>query len=251
MEFNKLKLGNIKQQQLNSTQNLCEQLEAIFARKIPLEKKMILISKELKTFGLPGVSKLIKEIFLYDELLSDIANSSYFHKNGFCKIPIIKTDLYNVRLHVWNKGISSNETLHNHRWHLASTIIIGNLKSEHWEETSASAGKICDEYLYSDKLTKPKFNRKIHVALKETITRNSGDFYTMRPEKLHRLIKSDSAMAVTLICHSAPVRKFARNIIVNEIVPCVYPDYLTKEILSESLHDVMRSISGNKCEYLT
>lgn len=236
-------IETITSTQANTTKKLAKKIKDIIEKDIGLDEKMLLISSDIKTFGIQGVSGLISEILSNKELLSQISSLAYFHKNGFCKIPIINDESFTLRLHVWNKGIVSNETLHDHRWHLASTIVLGKLTSEIWEETSSESAIACDEYVYTDKFTKPNFRGKVLVAHKETILRNTGDTYTMNPKQLHRIIKSDSSMVITLMCHSFPVRGKCRNIIVNEVVPCVYPKYIKEDEFSDFLNNVLREIS--------
>ena len=84
----------------------------------------------LKEFGKKGVEEVIREIIQDQKLLTSIAAISYLHKNGFYKLILADSKDFKLRLHIWLPGTIAYETLHSHRWHFSSTIIVGKLQSE-------------------------------------------------------------------------------------------------------------------------
>lgn len=194
------------------------------------------ISKLLKKFGNTGVIAFINAILLDHKYLSAIAQSSYIHQNGFFKIPLVQEEKFVIRLHIWIPSVPAKETLHNHRWYLASTVLKGNLRSEVWESSVCERDSWYDEYLYTNKNTEPHFLGKVRVALASADTKQTGSTYVLAPDILHRItVSPEDGMVATLVCRSFCVQNWSRNVIVNELVPDVTPQYMSSEALKTVL----------------
>ncbi len=193
------------------------------------------IAQALQLFGRQGVHEILVEILKNSDTLESIAKNSYLHQNGFYKIILLDEESYTLRLHIWLNGIDVKETLHDHRWYLASAIINGSLKSEIWENSVSDNTKSYDEYMYIGKEQQPLYLGKAKVTYVNTVTRVAGECYTLDPNVLHRIVSSDDVMSATLMCRSALVKNSSRNIIVNDKVPNVIPTYLSTTELEEVL----------------
>lgn len=63
--------------------------------------------------------------------LTKIARRSFLHKNGFDVLQLFMTDDFELRIHIWPKQeLPGQENIHNHRWDLASKILLGTLYQE-------------------------------------------------------------------------------------------------------------------------
>lgn len=199
------------------------------------------VSSQLQQFGKIGVETLIKEILVDENLLLNMAATSYLHKNGFYKIILFDDKIFRIRLHIWMPDAISKETLHNHRWYIASTIIKGELHSEIWEDSASIQAQCYDEYMYLGKHVDPVYIGKARVEMVQSIRRKAGEAYVLRPHVLHRIISHSQGMTATLICRSFGGCEWSRNIIVNNLVPNVKPNYLK---IDEFEHVLMRYLKG-------
>jgi hypothetical protein len=65
-----------------------------------------------------------------DQALTEVAERSYLHPNGFAKIVLKVGGGYGIRLHVWHRQGGhwiSDANPHGHRWEFASWIVVGAL----------------------------------------------------------------------------------------------------------------------------
>jgi hypothetical protein len=219
-----------------SLSNLKSCLRDLFRKGQSSQLLMQRAAAELKNFGRPGVLALVAEILNNEELLISVASQSYLHKNGFLKILLLKEQDFRVRLHIWMPETDSKETLHNHCWYLASTIVNGKLTSEIWQDSISENSDFFDEYLYRGKFVAPVLMGKARVELLGVNTRSAGEAYVLEPHVLHKIVSNEGQMAATLICRSNDVRVWSRNIILNEKIPDVKPHYLSPEQLKNYLN---------------
>ena len=213
--------------EMGCLQSLIESIESHFNNGTSTSTMMNSVAQHLKDFGALGMRSFITEVLQKPALLSKIAHQSYLHKNGFYKVPLAIHPNFSLRLHVWLPGTCSLETLHDHRWYLASTILTGTLQSEIWQSSVRSDAQFYDEYLYVDKDTEPTYLGKAKVAMEKTVKREAGEAYVLNPGTLHRIIAHGNALTATLMCRSHCVQNWSRNIIVNQLIPDVKPNYLT------------------------
>jgi hypothetical protein len=74
-----------------------------------------------------------------DQALTEVAERSYLHPNGFAKIVLKVGGGYGIRLHVWHRRGGewiSDANPHGHRWEFASWIVVGGLHEETFAEVS-------------------------------------------------------------------------------------------------------------------
>lgn len=198
------------------------------------------VANVLQEFGNKGIEATLNDMLRNESSLVEFAKMAYLHKNGFYKIILINDNHFKIRLHLWMPGVISKETLHNHRWHIASTVLNGKLQSEIWDDSVSIHAKHYDEYLYTSKHVKPTLIGKTKVELIKTIIHQTGDAYTLEPHILHRIITSGNEMIATLICRSSSTRGWSRNIIVNDQVPDVIPNYLSADDLFNVLNNYLK-----------
>lgn len=210
---------------------LSAQIQACFNQPRLSMEMMRQVSEILQKFGRIGVDNLIRDLLRQKSLLTKIAACSYLQGNGFYKLVLLDEQDFRVRLHIWMPGIFSQENLHNHRWHFASTIITGQLRSEIWEDSASPSLPIYDEYLYVGKEKNPLLIGKASVELIEQITHQAGSVYVLPPCVLHRIITGGNEMTVTLMCRSFSPRQWSRNIALNATMPYVNPTYMQSEEL--------------------
>jgi hypothetical protein len=195
----------------------------------------------LQKFGISGIIKIIHDVMDNPDELKRIASDSYFQGNGFYKIVLLKNEYFILRFHIWFPDNSSQENLHNHRWHLASTILNGNLYCELWKDSAALNAMNYDEYHYRNKYTNTTLIGKAKMELYEKKHYKAGDCYYQEPDVLHRIVQNANEMVATLMCHSSKSRDWSRNIALNDSAPAVKPEkYMSnidlRKILNEYLN---------------
>lgn len=203
------------------------------------------ISDILHQFGEEKFIDCLKEIRSDKEYFEKLASNSYCHENGFYKINLYQSNDFTIRFHIWEPNIEIKETLHDHRWFFASTVLNGSLKSETWQYSASAQASEYDEYLYIDKNTHPIRTGSSRVEYVKTVVRNAGEKYTLSPDVLHRIISSGTEMTATLFCRSTVIKSTARNIIVNDKVPNVIPQYFTLEKLSSIIDQYVFESQNN------
>lgn len=222
-------------QRIDSLTELSSRINDCFLPQISSVKIMNNVATQLQKFGSKGIQSVINDILTNEDLLIETAANSYLHKNGFYKIILIDKQNFRVRFHFWMPGCDSKETLHNHRWHIASAIINGSLKSEIWEDSASCHAKLYDEYMYTGKHVNPHLIGKARVEFVKYQSHMAGESYILQPHVLHRIISQPDEMTATLICRSSSACTWSRNIILNDLVPNVIPQYLNPDDLSRVL----------------
>ncbi len=226
--------------------DLVSEIKTCVAKKNSSRKVMKEIAATLQRTGKVGVHAILKEILATPDVFFEISSISYLHKNGFYKIPLFSSGLFTIRLHIWLAGVQSKETLHDHRWNLASVVLDGMLESEIWEENYSPRAKKYDEYLYIDKHTTPILQGASRVSMKKVLTYKAGECYTLDANVLHRIISRGNCLTATLICHSAYFKDSARNIITNDAVPDVKPKYLLPAEFEKLVYDYLEKSQNVK-----
>lgn len=218
---------------------LQKKIHDLFILNARCDDIMSSVAVALAEFGKVGIKSLLNEILQSPSQLAQLASSSYLHQNGFYKLPLYEAKEFSLRLNIWMPGTDSKETLHSHRWHIASYIADGTLVSETWGDAVYVNAPEYVEYLYVNKFTEPIFLDKARVRLDKIHRYTAGQVYTLDASTLHRIISQPQTLQATLMCHSFCVKSFARNIIVNEQIPDVRPQYLSDSQLKNLLNDYM------------
>lgn len=197
----------------------------------------------LKKFGRSGIIKMIHDIMNNPNELKRIASDSYFQGNGFYKIVLLKNEYFTLRFHIWFPDNSSQENLHSHRWHLASTILNGNLYYELWKDSAVFNAMDYDEYHYRNKYTQTTLIGKTKMELYEKKHYKTGDYYYLEPDVLHRIVQNAKEMVATLMCHPSKSRDWSRNIALNDRAPEVKPEeYMSNDELRGVLNKYLNFI---------
>jgi hypothetical protein len=142
-----------------------------------------------------------------------VAADSYRHANGFYKIPLFTSHGARLRLHFWDGATSAEENVHNHRWNLASRVLLGTLEDEIYDFCSAedSAALLLNEFEYrkagpDEAVVLRRDGRAVRLTAK-TI-RMPGAAYSLNPRQLHRIVTRPGAPTMTLMAQSAAVFSF-------------------------------------------
>ena len=148
----------------------------------------------------------IAEVMNQPERLVEIARDSYVHKNGFVKLILGQKDGRKKRLHYYPVGAKADENVHNHRWDLNSTILVGSLPS-HFYKVGYEGDQ---DYLHAYRKNALTGEHEIVVTGKCTSTEvaykafTAGTNYTLSYSTHHRIGKVETP-TVTLMRTNKPV----------------------------------------------
>lgn len=189
---------------------------------------------------------LLQNILTDQQLLKDVSTRSYQHGNGFLKVVLLDRG-YKLRLHVWFKGQSCEENIHDHRWSFASHILTGTLKSEIWTDVSHDIPNIFNakefEYVAADQQHAAyKIDKGMcHLQHVETLYHHAGQSYVMPEQRLHRIINHGQKMVATIMC-TAPTEQGTTRLIptYGDIDPNIQPPKINAASLHQQLHRFMR-----------
>lgn len=186
---------------------------------------------------------LVQQIIRSPQLLAEVSARSYQHGNGFLKVVLLDRG-YKLRLHVWFAGQSCEENIHDHRWSFASTILIGTLRSEVWQDVSSSENHpqtlSLQEYRYHA-ATQHHPACKTHIGLchlqkKIQIHQISGQAYVMPEEQLHRITHHGEQLVATMVCTAPTGQGTTRLIPIHDgLDPNIQPPRLTPTQLKSAL----------------
>lgn len=148
-----------------------------------------------------NIKSVLSKIIDSNELLSQIAENSYSHENGFDKIVLCSQNGLKLRLHCWLQSrIDYTENIHNHRWDFCSYIISGSYISQVY--VPSLFGEFKNEYFYLPRLNKEEYYLKLvgnkKLMLEEEINYKTGDFTFCSKETLHRVITNKKEDTITL-----------------------------------------------------
>lgn len=204
------------------------------------EYSMQRISAELACFAQNDLHEALLELLQDECALAKVAGRSYLHGNGFYKLVLAERDNFKLRLHLWMPGIDAEENIHDHRWHLASAIVTGTLKSEAWGEAVAAQARTFKEYRYTSRQGSLPAQIEdmggTRLQCKHKSERIAGEYYTMAPGTLHRIVNSGDTLTSTLMCQSAPARKWNRLLPFHDkLIPEVAQSFLPVDRLKAVL----------------
>lgn len=139
-----------------------------------------------------------------------VAADSYLHANGFYKIPLFTSHGARLRLHFWNGATAAEENIHNHRWNLASRVLLGTLEDEIYDfcPVDDPAALLLNEFEYRkagpDEAVVSRCDGRA-VRLTAKTVRMPGAAYSLHPRQLHRIVTTPGAPTMTLMAQSAAV----------------------------------------------
>jgi hypothetical protein len=178
------------------------------------EQTMQQVAVTLADFARCHLQDALRQLLQDEPALRRVAERSYLHGNGFYKLVLAERDNLKLRLHLWMPGVDAEENIHDHRWHLASAIVTGTLKSESWGEAVSPDARSFNEYRYTARQGKLPAQLaemgSTRLQCKQQSERTAGQCYTMAPGTLHRIVNSGNTLTSTLMCQSAPARAWNR-----------------------------------------
>lgn len=181
-----------------------------------------------------------------------VGRHAYRHANGFVKVPLAEREGIRVRLHFWPADARGEENIHDHRWDMASRVLLGPLSNEVYAllpPGDAPPGAIRAR-AYRYRKHRPGLAaeateqgvRSLRLARLRVLS--SGEVYTLRHDVCHRIVKRHHGPAVTLMVQSAPVRAHNRMFRPGPEPPDVCPIPLGPERLQARLDEVAALLSG-------
>lgn len=152
---------------------------------------------------------LLEQLLLDEKALEEVQRNSYYHKNGFRKLVLLKNADFKLRLHLWEANNEKpHENIHDHRWNFASRLLAGSFQTTMWEEdaTGPETRRNCrytpaqeaDTYGVSE-------DGQVKLRRKATLTLRAGDLYYMPASTLHQVTDPGKGETVTLMLTAAPV----------------------------------------------
>lgn len=191
--------------------------------------------RALEQFGNGDLVKALRWLTDDEGELEVLARRSYFHGNGFYKIPLLVGKSFVFRLHVWEAGVYAEENLHSHRWPFASFVAAGSLVSEYWEDSFSTDSRAYPELIYRGKNESLDSVGECKVQRRESVTHVAGESYWMNADNLHRIVGHGHGTSVTLMAHPIETRSWSRNIVLDGRIPDAVPSYLTSQELRRVL----------------
>jgi hypothetical protein len=154
--------------------------------------------------------KLLGSILDSKDYISEMAENSYVHDNGFDKIVLVSDARYKLRLHIWWDELTSEENIHDHRWDFYSVVISGSIRFEQYKV--ADTGTLLHEYKYIDQGDQYQIE---HVG--ETIL-TFDNVGTLAPKSHyflshlipHRIKPDPSKLTSTIIFQGSAIRNWTR-----------------------------------------
>ena len=161
-----------------------------------------------------AIDVMLRSLLADDAKLAEIANQSYQHGNGFQKIVLDATDHGRLRLHVWGPEGYPDECIHDHRFDLESTVILGQLNHRLFTPTTApGAGQTFDVFDYRSKAgeTQSSFQHVGKQTLAQTgeLTVRAGESYTLPYDTLHLANPGGVYGTATLLFEALPHKQQA------------------------------------------
>lgn len=138
-----------------------------------------------------------------------VAAESYRHANGFYKVPLFTAHGARVRVHYWDGTTPAEENVHNHRWRLASRVLVGTLEDETYEFCHPTDPRALEltEFEYGKpapgRATASRRSVGRAIRLNAKTARMAGAAYSLNPRQLHRIVTHSGTATMTLMVQSA------------------------------------------------
>ena len=175
-----------------------------------------------RVLGNVSTDDLIQAIRLLmgdEKRMKQVALDSSFHPNGFIKIQFhIQGDTKaKIRLHYWQANAhTAEENVHNHRWRMASKVMMGALHSETWvplndlDVQDVENAQRLTLRMYHKQLGAYGASEKnmgmVWATCTENIHREAGSAYHMHEDTMHRIVQpASNTPTLTMMVQSAPI----------------------------------------------
>lgn len=150
---------------------------------------------------------ILESILQNEKLLFEIGKKSYTHDNGFDKFLLIDRNNYRFRLHIWwpEHTVEHIENAHNHPWDFSSRVLTGSLRFQTFSIGENDSENPRDEQLHryfieatpNGHTVTFKGLQKLNWVFDGTL--ESGSFYSLSKEVIHRVIKDNQSLTSTVV----------------------------------------------------
>ena len=216
-----------------------------------------------RVLGNVSTDDLIQAIRLLmrdEKRMKQVALDSSFHPNGFIKIQfhIQGETKTKIRLHYWPANArTAEENVHNHRWRMASKVMMGSLHSENWEPLDGLEVQKID---HSQRLTLRMYHKQlgaygateknmgeVWATCTEHVHRTVGMAYHMHEDTMHRIVQPTSnTPTLTLMVQSAPIYQDNHMLSFPHVKQ---PDLCAKKVETVAcLHEILEEIVSGLLE---
>lgn len=179
--------------------------------------------------------------------LYEVANRSYYHKNGFLKVLLVdKRPKYSIRLHIWPDQPLKEGDIHNHPWDISVLVLNGayewlDYNIEYIQEENEQFNLYKCHYLkdYSGHSFFKKRSVKVFKINETNI--GKGNLLNLSSEKYHSVKKDNNKPAESIIITSNS-EKLSANVITNRKIDCddmFYNSSIESSFLKEKLLFIM------------
>lgn len=154
---------------------------------------------------------LLREIHDSPSLCASAASRSYRHPLGFDKIVLLQDSegLGQLRLHIWwPEDRRHLEHVHNHRFDLASSVLVGSLTQYTYRVDPSGGGVVVYRESSRNGETVYRFTTLGEVGLvdESASVLSAGVTYWLDSTSLHRIVVRSHALAMTLFLQGETTR---------------------------------------------
>lgn len=157
--------------------------------------------------------------------LNEVANRSYYHKNGFLKVVLIeKRPKFSVRLHIWPEESFQSPDVHNHPWDMTGLVLSGSYEWPIYTlDQSSEDCKSFDlfECRYLEDYSGHSFHKLDKVILNQVdkLSFQQGDIFQFAQTHYHSVRKENSQPADSIVITGNSVGLSA-NVITHRKIMC-------------------------------
>jgi hypothetical protein len=133
--------------------------------------------------------------------LAAVVSRSYAHPNGFRKLVVVASDDgTRLRVHHWPTKDTEPSNVHNHRWSLASAVMVGQLHSALFAD--GTVGDLVKRYSFLPSQPGGRYalspNGTGRIRMTSVATFGPGTTYALDAAQLHRVRASRGTLTVVL-----------------------------------------------------
>jgi hypothetical protein len=157
--------------------------------------------------------------------LNEVANRSYYHKNGFLKVVLIeKRPKFSVRFHIWPEESFQSPDVHNHPWDMTGLVLSGSYEWPIYTLDQSSKGcKSFDvfECRYLEDYSGHSFQKLDKVTLNQVdkLSFQQGDIFQFSQTQYHSVRKENSQPSDSIVITGDSVGLSA-NVITHRKITC-------------------------------
>lgn len=177
------------------------------------------VERVLENVSTDDLIQAIRLLMNDEQRMEQVSCDSSFHPNGFIKIQFhIQGDTKTkIRLHYWPANAhTAEENVHNHRWRMASKVMMGALHSETWVPLSdldvqdVKNAQCLTLRMYHKQFgsygATEKNKGDVWATCTESVHRAAGMAYHMHEDTMHRIVQpAYNTPTLTLMVQSAPI----------------------------------------------